>query len=167
MPKYKPLPSAERLRELFSYEKESGQLRWVTRKKGVNADMIAGAPSRGYVVVRVDRVLFLAHRIIWKLVTGEEPVDQIDHEDLNRSNNRWSNLRQASNSQNMMNAGISSANTSGIKGVFWDASCNRWRVRIKLNRKNHYIGIFKEFDDAAHAMNIARERLHGEFARAA
>lgn len=163
--KYKLLPSVDRLRKLFSYEPETGLLKWLERRKGVNADMVAGAPSHGYIVVRVDGVLYLSHRIIWKLVTGIEPLDQIDHEDLNRSNNKWGNLREASNSKNMMNAGLSSANTSGIKGVVWDQGA--WSVRIKLNRKTHYFGRFRNIEDAKKRMLIERERLHGEFARAA
>lgn len=166
MPYYKPLPTVERLRELFSYEPETGNLKWLIRRKGVNADMVAGAPSHGYIVVRVDGVLYLAHRIIWKLVTGQEPLDQIDHEDLNRSNNRWSNLRPADNSKNMMNAGLSRSNTSGFKGVFWDGYAQKWRAKVKLNQVTHDFGRFHCFGKAVRAMCSGRAQLHGEFARA-
>lgn len=162
---YKSLPSTERLRQLFSYDPETGILKWLERRKGVNADMAAGAPSHGYIVVRIDGSLYLIHRVIWKFVTGMEPLHQIDHEDLDRSNNRWVNLREADNSKNMMNSGISSANTSGFKGVIWNAGA--WAVRIKLNGKTHHFGRYKILEDAVKRMRSERKKLHGEFARAA
>jgi hypothetical protein len=167
MAKYNPLPSAERLRELFSYDGKTGALKWLVRKPGVNASLVAGVPSHGYIVVRVDGVLFQAHRIIWKIVTGNDPIDRIDHEDMNRSNNAWSNLREADNGRNMMNAGLRKDNATGAKSVFWEQRTQSWRVRIGCNGAQHDFGRFKNFDDAVRTMTVARERLHGVFARAA
>lgn len=167
MREYNPLPSAERLRELFSYNADTGALKWRVRGKGVKASLIAGAVSHGYIVVRVDGELIQAHRLIWKLVTGNEPADQIDHKDLNKANNSWANLREADNSKNMMNAGLRRTNASGVKSVFWERHTQSWRVRIAKDKVQHDFGRFKDFDEAVTAMEIARSRLHGEFARPA
>jgi hypothetical protein len=165
--KYIPLPSQDKLRGLLRYDAQTGVLHWRVRRKGVNSSMVAGVQNRGYIVVRIDGELFLAHRIIWKLVTGDDPVDRIDHEDMNRSNNSWSNLREADNGKNMMNAGLRKDNSTGAKSVFWERHSQSWRVRIGCNGVQHDFGRFKEFDAAVHAMTEARERLHGDFARAA
>jgi hypothetical protein len=130
--------------------------------------MVAGiATHRGYIVVRIGGTLYAAHRVIWKLMTGSEPPTHIDHIDTNRSNNAWSNLREADNSKNMMNSPVSRQNTSGAKGVSWHKKAKKWMVSVKRDGRIHYGGLFFEFSDAVAAMELLRLGLHGEFARAA
>jgi hypothetical protein len=164
-----PLPTVERLREIFNYDPYEGVLRWKERRPGVNKNLIAGIPCRpgGHVVVRIGKQLFPAHRIIWKIVTGQEPPDYIDHIDMNRTNNKWANLRTATNSQNMMNVGLIRSNTSGYKNVYWHAQSGKWMVSVKLNGKSHSFGLYTTKEDAVKVARFERVRLHGEFARAA
>lgn len=101
----KPLPTADRLRYLLSYDPDTGHLRWRnpphhTCAKGI---ICPGRGQNGYKVVTVDRVTYFQHRIIWVMQTGFPPPDDvvIDHIDEDPSNNRWGNLRLLDNSTNV------------------------------------------------------------------
>ena len=61
---------------------------------------------------------YKVHQIIWVYMTGKWPDKLIDHEDLNGENNKWYNLRLATQSQNMMNVGLRATNTTGVKRGF-------------------------------------------------
>jgi hypothetical protein len=89
------------------------------------------------------------------------------HEDLDKANNRWVNLRCATRSQNGYNTGLSSRNRSGIKGVHWDLRCGKWRVQVRALGKLHHVGLFTALDEAAEAYRLKAQELHGQFARAA
>ena len=167
----KPLPALETLNELFIYDPSSGDLRWKSIPKNFRrarvGDLVGTIGAKGYRIVGIDRVYYLAHRIIWKMMTGSDPVDQVDHEDTNRINNRWENLRSTSNGPNIQNSRIRKDNKSGVKGVSWEASHKAWRATITHNGNVIRIGRFKTIAAASSAINDARYRLHGEFARAA
>lgn len=88
---------------------------------------------------------------------------QIDHHDLNGTNNIWENLRLATNSQNKMNTRKYRCNKSGHKGVFKVGK--KWRVVIHANRCAKDLGLFAKLEDAAAAYEKAAYELHGEFVR--
>lgn len=166
----KPLPPCEELHRLFSYDAETGELLWRIRPSNravrVHPGDAAGTiGEKGYLVVGIARAYFLAHRLIWKMVTGCDPEDQIDHRDLNRANNRWINLRPASNGPNLANSKLRRDNKSGVKGVCWEESHKAWSAQIAVHGKQRRIGRFKDFDAAQTAITKERLRLHGEFAR--
>ncbi len=96
------------------------------------------------------------------LKPGHPIVDHIDGDSLN---NRRTNLRGATNQQNVFNQPRPVTNTSGAKGVAWSKSKDRWRAYVTLNQKQHHVGYFTEFSDAEAAVKAARRRLHGEYAR--
>lgn len=112
-----------------------------------------------YAVRAVKRKEKKMHREILKA----NPSEEVDHIDGNGLNNVRSILRECSHQQNMCNQKKSSNNTSGYKGVSWDK--NAWRVRIRLNNKEIYIGSFKNIKDAALAYDVAAQIFFGEFAR--
>ncbi len=89
---------------------------------------------------------------------------QIDHVNGNKLDNRKSNLRTCTASENQHNQGLQINNTSGYKGVIWIVSRDLWRAQIKINSKQIYLGYFKNPNDAARAYNGAAIKLHGEFA---
>jgi hypothetical protein len=151
----------DRVRELFNYDPLDGVLRWrVTKSNRAYAGSPAGCRDAcGYLRVGVDRRLYYAHQVIWLLVYGR-PCPRIDHRDGDPTNNRLSNLRPASASQNGANAG---AKTSGYKGVWWTAG--RWRAGIKVKRKAIHLGYFDTPEAAAQAYDEAALRHFGEFAK--
>jgi hypothetical protein len=166
----KPLPSLERLNELFVYEPLTGDLRWKSVPKKFQrakvGDLVGTIGAKGYRIVGVDRVQYLAHRIIWKMVTGEEPADQIDHEDTNRLNNRWTNFRPVTNGKNVWNSKLRKDNKSGFKGVHFKQG--RWRAVLggsSEGKRQKHIGCFATAEEAASAWRAAAEVQRGEYFR--
>ena len=104
--------------------------------------------------------MVLMHRLIMKC-----PDKWIDHINNNGLDNRKSNLRIVTASQNAMNRKKLSNTSSIYKGVGYHIKHGKWQAQIKVNRKIQYIGLFKNEIDAALAYNEAAKRLHGEFAK--
>jgi hypothetical protein len=169
----KALPSLEVLRHLFAYNPETGVLIWRVRPteqaKRIKMGMPAGTVGKrhGYLMVGIGRSYYLAHRIIWKLQTGEEPADQIDHKDTDRLNNTWDNLRPADNGQNRCNTGIAKNNRSGVKGVCWEPGHKAWKAYVNIDGKQVRLGRFASLEDAADARARAAQRAYGDFLRVA
>lgn len=156
--------TAEKLKEVISYDPETGIFTWKHRK--ARGGLAGHLDSNGYLTIRVDWILYGAHRLAWLYMTGSWPSGDIDHKDGDSANNRWANLRDATVSQNMANSKLSRGNTSGVKGVHWDKDNRKWRARIKVKYKSIHLG---EFDcpAAAHfAYLVEADKQFGEFARA-
>jgi hypothetical protein len=125
----------ERLKELFHYDSDTGIF---TRIKSNNnkakvGDIVSCRERYGYIVVRIDRVLYRAHRLAWLYMTGNFPEKHIDHINHVRDDNRWSNLREATYEINNKNVSMLKNNTSGICGVGWDSSRRKWKAQIGVN----------------------------------
>jgi hypothetical protein len=156
--------SLQRLDELF-YVSPGGHLirkcNIGSRKKG----QVAGCLNAdGYIVVRVDSVLFLAHRIVYAMTHGEWPV-QVDHINCIKSDNSPANLRAATNGQNKHNCGLNSKNTSGVKGVYWHKINRNWHAQIWKDGKAINLGSHDDLELAELVVSEARRKYHGEFAR--
>jgi hypothetical protein len=158
----------EQLRAALHYDPGSGVFtRLLRTAKRVRVGNVAGwVDNKGYVRIRLYGRCYRAHRLVWFYMTGEWPKDQIDHKDLDKANNRWTNLREATNSQNMANSRTKASNTTGWKGVHWNRNCRKWHAQTSLNGKNIYLGLF-DCPAAAHfAYLIATDKAFGGFARA-
>lgn len=156
------LPSQENLKALFSYDKETGLLTRIATGRPVT-----GSPNSRYVVIGIGKKTFLAHRVIWKLVTGNDAVSLIDHEDCHGRNNKWTNLREAEHCENLRNRGAPKNNMSGVKGVSFDAATGMWRASITVDYKATNLGRYPTIHQASEARRIASEKMHGQFARVA
>lgn len=157
-------PSLERVHELLSYDQETGEFTWKSGRKV--AGKIAGSVTNfGYIVIVLDRAHIPAHRLVWLITYGEWPSADIDHIDMDKSNNRISNLRAANRDQNMANTTLRSSNTSGLKGVFWHKRAQKWMSQIRINDKAKYLGLFSDAEQAAEAYRNAAIAAWGEFAR--
>jgi hypothetical protein len=160
----------ERLKQLFLYDPETGIVtNRVRRSSNSPSGAIVGTPYRGGMglVTSVDDKLHYVHRLIWILSTGEWP-HQVDHRDGNPLNNRWSNLRECTQSQNLMNARKHRRKnpcSSKYKGVWFMKSTKKWIAEIHVNGKKRHLGCFLSEDEAAIARSQAASTLHGEFAR--
>lgn len=88
-----------------------------------------------------------------------------DHINGNRLDNRRSNLRICTESQNRMNTGLRSNNKSGYKGVSWDKEKKKWTVRVRIEGKAKYLGYFTNKIVAAKVYNEWASKLYGEYAR--
>lgn len=159
----------ERLLKILRYEPETGCFYWlvcVYKPRLVGKKAGARRPD-GYIQVAIDGVLHRAHRLAFFYMTGRWPAADIDHRDLVRSNNKWDNLREATSSQNKQNIGLKKNNTSGIKGVYWNAAAGKWAVEIIKDKTKHRLGFFDCKEDAGTAYARKAAELFGEFARLA
>ena len=145
----------ERLKELFIYDKLTGLFtraidKHYNAKKG---DVCNCTHKDGRILINVDGKLYQAHRLIWLYVYGYLPEDglDIDHINRNRSDNRLKNLRCISHQCNVRNRGIQCNNTTGVTGVRYSKSHEKWIAQINTCKKNTYIGIYDNFQDAVKA----------------
>ena len=144
------------LKELLFYNQETGVFTWRVTRHSVKAGDIAGSnKNNGYRQISVNKNRHYAHRLAWFYVNGVWPADQIDHINRVKDDNKIDNLRMADSYLNNQNRGISKNNTSGVKGVCWIASLNKWHSRIKYNGTRMHIGYYNNFPDAKLAREIA------------
>jgi hypothetical protein len=97
---------------------------------------------------------------------GLRPGDKWDgeHEDRNPLNNQRFNLRPATRSQNVQNAGLRSDNRSGFKGVSWRADNKKWQAQLNIAGRNRHLGYFPTPELASEFRNLAADMCHGSFA---
>ena len=160
------------LKEIVWYEPQSGKLFWKLRplkyfavhsfsKKfdhSCNAwnaryagTLIKRKNSNGYVVLSALGVRIPAHRAVWALHNEKWPSGEIDHINQNKLDNRIENLRDVSHSINLRNVGIRANNKSGMTGVIFDNSRNKFKAFIAINGRTITLGRYLTFGDAAQA----------------
>lgn len=168
MIKTKPLPSQEELNRLLRYEPDTGKLFWrertldqvrVTARRlpehcvamfnaqFAGKEAFTARMSKGYLHGMVNQVPYQAHRVIYKMMTGEEPPE-VDHEDHDRANNRWANLAAVNHAANSRNQKRSAANTSGVTGVSWHTRDLSWNAHCRIDGRQRSLGYFDSLEDA-------------------
>jgi hypothetical protein len=155
-----------RLQKLLQYDSDTGDFRWQERvSRRVRAGDLAGTVEiNGYRKITIEGGQYSAHQLAWFYMKGRWCPGYIDHRDRNRSNNRWTNLRRATPSQNCANRCLMRKNKCGFKGVKQTPS-GRWSAAIQKGGRMHYLGVFSTPQDAHAAYVAAARRLFGEFAR--
>lgn len=179
MPRRQPikLPSAEYLRTCFEYDPDTGELRWKKRPRehfandnrwaswnkvypGNIAGHTVGRWTK-YSRITIGNMIYMTHRVIYKIVTGNDPVGDIDHEDRNPLNNRRDNLREATRRQAVWNRNLPRT-INPYRGVF-PTKGNHWRARIRVNGVQKHLGTFSTPEEASAAYEAAARVLHGDF----
>ncbi|WP_296257782.1 MULTISPECIES: HNH endonuclease [unclassified Pseudomonas] len=159
----KKLITAERLRELVSYDPETGLMHWREAIQRVRAGAVCGSlNNHGYRQIGIEKKTMMVHRLVWLYVHGYHPT-MIDHINGNRDDNRIANLREVTNSQNQMNKSRQRNSRLGLKGV---SVRGRGRPRGEVNLNGKVIS--KAFDTPEEAYAWAcmmREQVHGDHAR--
>lgn len=153
--------SLDDLKERIFYSPETGIFRWLKAKRKDVVGREAGYKNgAGYISISIDGRSFLAHRLAWFYSYGIWP-NVIDHVDRNRTNNRLSNLRDCTHSQNQANR--SARGSFGIKGI---TKARGWgyQAQISSGNRTRYIGAFKTPEKAHSAYMTEARRIHGEFA---
>ena len=148
----KDLTQEEAIR-LFDYNPETGDLTRLVNVSNTKAgDLIRSIDGMGYFRLSCNGHSYLAHRVIWLMVYGEFPLDQIDHINGIKKDNRIDNLRDVSRSENGRNSKKSIKNTSGFIGVQYDKRRNNWYARAQDSDFNtKYLGSFANKSDAVNA----------------
>jgi hypothetical protein len=177
------------LRDLLTYIPETGVLLWkerplkyfedrggrytARRSKRIFDTSFAGKPAlncpnmAGYLRGNLFGRLMLAHRAAYMIVTGEPitSVQQVDHINGVRADNRWGNLRLATNTQNQHNSKSAEGSSSTFVGVSWDRRAGKWCAYICPEDRKIHLGYFESEVAAAVARDTAAIKMFGEYAR--
>jgi hypothetical protein len=154
------------LKKILSYDQETGIFSWKNPRKKTNIGKIAGCKHHsGYIVISIKNKQYQAHRLAWIYIYGDIIKPEIDHINLNKSDNRIINLREANRSENQLNKVASKHSKTQIKGVSWHKTNLKWRVQCSINKKQTDIGYFDDLEFAELVAIEARNKYHKEFAR--
>lgn len=155
---------AEDVRERLSYDPETGLFVWKdSRRPGWRGKRAGCKNSANYINIKFLGRSYQAHRLAWLITTGEWPVKDIDHENRDRSDNRWSNLREVDQSQNCANTPLYSNNSSNFKGVSFHIHRQKWQDNIQVNNNQKYLGIFNTPEQAYEVYLKAAKEAFGDF----
>ena len=156
----KPLPPLSILREYFSYDPETGVVERIKAlKHGPRSLGPVGTPEKhGHLVVKFQGKYIKLHRLAWLFQTGQEPPQKIDHENRDPSDNRWSNLRECTHQQNMVNCCRPRTYLPGVK-----PQGDHWHAQATSRTDRSFLGSYQS-EEAAHAAYADWHRGHyGEF----
>jgi hypothetical protein len=148
------IPTQSRLKQLLSYDPETGQFLWQELRGNAKAEYV-GVNCNGYRRICVDGVRYFAHRLVWLYVYGEYPEGGIDHINRNKTDNRIANLRLATPAQNGAN--------KTCAGVWWHKKNEKWVAMIQRGGAKIYLGSFVTRDQATAARDLAARQKDGEF----
>lgn len=164
--------SAEKLKSILDYNPETGLFKWrpltPTAPKSAGGRRVGGSRlgrpagavgTRGYVRITIEGRAYPAHRLAWLWVTGVFPEKEIDHVNRDTSDNRFSNLREATRSENGFNRALLPNNTSGVSGVVFSRADQRWLARIGVGGRKINLGSYRD-KAAAIAARKAAEVEH-------
>jgi len=154
------------LKSLLFYNSGTGQFYWIAKGKGRCKNKEAGTLLHsGYVGICIGAKRWQAHRLAWALHYGKWPINQIDHINGIKTDNRIVNLREATNSQNGKNLGLSKANTSGVKGVSFENYTKKWKAYIRVDGQMINLGRFADIALAIAARQSAEKMYFKEWNR--
>ncbi|QIG74378.1 HNH endonuclease protein [Rhizobium phage RHph_N65] len=129
--------------------------RWNARYAGVEA--LACINAAGYKHGTVFGVTVDAHRVVWALKTGVWPEREVDHENGDRADNRFGNLRHVTPGENQKNRRKPSNNKSGVIGVY--EARGKWAANIRVDSVARYLGAYDNIDAARVARKTAEHAL--------
>ena len=158
----KPTLTREELAELLSYDPKTGVFRWrKNRPGGVKAGDEAGARFNSYRWISIKGTKYLAHRLAFLFMTGKWPAKYVDHIDGEGLNNAWSNLREATPTENAQNIKKANKNSeTGLLGVSTASRGRGFQAQIRVNGESHHLGYFDNELVAAAVYDAAKRILH-------
>lgn len=176
----RPIPTPAQLRQLISYDPDTGVLTWLPRTADFFTDgghsaghraanwnaRYAGKPAlnafstHGYCRGSIFGRNFSGHRVAWAIYHGEWPDGEIDHINHNIRDNRIANLRLVDRLENMKNVSFRRDNKSGATGVWWRKDIGKWLAHIGAGPRRRNLGYFENFVDAVAARKKAERELN-------
>lgn len=148
-----------RLKEVMSFDPETGLFTWLVSRGNGNAGSIAGCNSNGYIAIKIDGKSHKAHRLAWLYVYGSFPKHELDHINHVKTDNRICNLRDVTHAQNKQNMRVARTdNKSGLIGAMFFQG--RWQAKIMFDNKRRYLGTFATPEEAHSVYVEAKRNLH-------
>lgn len=155
----------EELKKVLNYNPDDGVFTWkISPKKNINIGDIAGYLFKGYIILTINSIRYRAHRLAFLYMDGVVPPKEVDHIDLNRSNNKWNNLRLATVSENQRNVSLRKDNKFGYKGVSL-TKYGTYKACATLLKVEYYLGTYKDIISASNAYQEFAKNNHGKFYR--
>lgn len=166
MNSYKAVLTLENVRDHIDYIPATGELVWKKpTSRRVRVGSRIGTPSKeGYLICSFLKYRTSVHRLIWFFHNGEWPNGEIDHLDMNRTNNRIENLRVVNRSDNVSHSGRRIDNVSGLKGVSWNSARKHWVMQIQRGSQKIWSRFFSAQEAYANYVKWAAY-LDGNFLR--
>jgi len=145
----------EELKSLLTYNPETGIFHWLKKGTGRRPNLVAGTIRKDeYVHIAISRSQYYAHRLAWLYVYGKLPINEIDHINQNRSDNKISNLRDIAQAKNKKNKALYKKNSTGMSGVYLE-KFGTYAASITVDKKQLWLGRFKNIEDAFSARKEA------------
>ena len=152
---------SELLRSLAHYDPETGYFTWLkARTNRVKVGGKVGAISNGYLDTSIDGKRYKLHRLAYLYMTGKLPVNQIDHINGIKTDNRWVNLREVTNKENQKNTKRPKNNKTGLIGVSKIKGKDKWYSSIMVDGRTINLGIYSTIFDAACARISANSKYN-------
>lgn len=139
----------EYINEYLTYDASTGNLYQLKKRPKIQVGSLAGGINKkGYRYIQLNGRKYPSHHIVWFIETNSFPQKQIDHIDGNKTNNKFSNLREVTNKQNTENRGKQKNNKTGYKGVSFNNRLKKYVAQIQHNNKPIHIGVYQNSYDA-------------------
>ena len=151
--KNSPIPdiTAEEFRSKYHYNPETGVISALYGKIGEmkpSNSALGHTNSDGYCIICIGYKQYNASRLAHLYMTGAWPEKgkHMDHINGIKNDNRWSNLRCVSRSENIHNTDVR-------LGVRFHEQCKQWEARIAINNKKINLGLFASKDSAVRGLS--------------
>ena len=151
--------TAEKLREILSYDPDTGEFRWKVRtSRRTNIGDVAGSLSKyGYNCIMIKKKHYFAHRLALLYTTGSYPKHEIDHINGNRVDNRINNICEVTRRENQCNR--KSHRAGRLQGTSYVNRNQRWVAQIQIDGKHKHLGYFSSEEAAHHTYLIWKHNL--------
>lgn len=152
------------LKKVLHYHPKTGLFTWKVHRISNRVGSVAGTHTyKGYTQIKIKGRCYRAGRLAILYMEGEFPEGQVDHLNRVRDDDRYCNLRKCSQSTNMRNIDTARNNTSGVKGVGWCNTHNKWVAKIIVGNKFKWLGYYIHKVDAVCARYAAEQCLELDY----